>query len=203
MGAAHDRLLESDSGSVSDIAVQVGYTHLGRFAADYRRRFGQLPSATRQQARSSRRILMAPLAAPPGRDRPSLLLLPLRTETAAERLVAEGMNEQIAATLTKSHVASVRLASSYDAPRLQHNLHTSDARYCLTGRLRLAGDRARVTVRLIDVSTDRHVWGDSFDGYVAEFLTLEDRVTDGVLCGVVAGITQSRSRMCRPSRLKV
>jgi tetratricopeptide (TPR) repeat protein len=101
------------------------------------------------------------------------------------------MNEQIAATLTKSHVIAVRLASSCDAPRLQRNLHTSDARYCLTGRLRLAGDRARVTVRLVDVSTDRHVWGDSFDGYVAEVLTLEDRVTDGVLCGVVAGITQS------------
>jgi AraC-like DNA-binding protein/TolB-like protein len=191
LGAAHNRLLEPDSGSVSDIAVQVGYTHLGRFAADYRRRFSQLPSATRQQALNSRRILVAPLTAPPGRNRPSLLLLPLRTETAAERLVAEDMNEQIAATLTKSHVASVRLASSCDAPRLQRNLHTSDARYCLTGRLRLAGDRARVTVRLIDVSTDRHVWGDSFDGCAAEFLTLEDRVTDGVLCGVVAGITQS------------
>jgi AraC-like DNA-binding protein/tetratricopeptide (TPR) repeat protein len=189
--AAHDRLMEPDSGSVSDIAVQVGCTHLGRFAADYRRRFGQLPSATRQQARDSQRMLVAPLAAPPGRDRPSLLLLPLRTETVAERLVAEDMHEQIAATLTKSHVASVHLASSYDAPRVQRNLHTSGARYCLTGRLRLAGDNARVTMRLIDVSTDRHVWGDSFDGCVAEFLTFEDHVTDAVLCGVVAGIAQS------------
>src|SRR5262249_16767323 len=122
--AAHDRLLEPGSGSVSDIALQVGYTHLGRFAADYRRRFGKLPSATRPQAHSSRRISVAPLAAPPGRDRQSLLLLPLRTETAAERLVAEDMNEQIAATLTKSHVIAVRLASSCDAPRLQRNLHT-------------------------------------------------------------------------------
>jgi AraC-like DNA-binding protein/tetratricopeptide (TPR) repeat protein len=191
LSAAHDLLLEPDSGSVSDIAVQVGYTHLGRFAADFRRRFGQLPSATRQQARSSRGILTAPVAAPPERDRPSLLLVPLRTETAAERLVAEDMIEQIAAALTKSHVASVRLANSCDAPRLQRNLHASDARYRLTGRLRLLGDCARVTVRLIDVSTDRHVWGDSFDGCIAEFLTLEDRVTDGVLCGVVAGITQS------------
>ena len=119
------------------------------------------------------------------------MLLPLRTETLAERLVAEDMLEQIAVTLSKSHVAWIRLASAHAASGLERNLRIRNARYCLTGRLRLAGDVARVTaICMIDVSTDRHVWGDSFDGSAIELLALENRVIDDVLCGVVAGITQ-------------
>jgi AraC-like DNA-binding protein len=41
-GAAH---------SVTATAVRWGFTHLGQFAASYRRRFGELPSQTRQRAR--------------------------------------------------------------------------------------------------------------------------------------------------------
>ena len=32
--------------SVSDIAYECGFTHLGRFADQYRRRFGALPAET-------------------------------------------------------------------------------------------------------------------------------------------------------------
>lgn len=42
-----DELLNSDSGtSVSAVATHWGFLHFGRFAADYRRRFGELPSLT-------------------------------------------------------------------------------------------------------------------------------------------------------------
>jgi AraC-like DNA-binding protein len=37
---------DPDSTTVTDIAFDHGFTQLGRFAADYRRRFGELPSAT-------------------------------------------------------------------------------------------------------------------------------------------------------------
>ena len=49
---AHRRLLDPAFGhrSVSDIAADAGFTHLGRFAAAYRRRYGTTPS----QARGSR-----------------------------------------------------------------------------------------------------------------------------------------------------
>ena len=59
------------------------------------------------------------------------------------------------------------------------------------GRLALSGERARVTVRLIDVAADRHVWGDSFDGLAREPFVMQDRVAEGVLCGVVPALTQA------------
>ncbi|GGB34553.1 transcriptional regulator [Flexivirga endophytica] len=44
---AHRALLSDPQASVADIAWTVGFTHLGRFAAAYRERFGQTPSRTR------------------------------------------------------------------------------------------------------------------------------------------------------------
>ncbi|MGQ0656359.1 MAG: AraC family transcriptional regulator [Betaproteobacteria bacterium] len=51
---ARDELLGAQPGSVSEIAVRWGFTHLGRFAAEYRRRFGESPSSTRMRARRER-----------------------------------------------------------------------------------------------------------------------------------------------------
>ncbi|EJC83382.1 LOW QUALITY PROTEIN: DNA-binding domain-containing protein, AraC-type [Rhizobium leguminosarum bv. trifolii WSM2297] len=45
MLAAHRDLLEPGTRqSVADVAIRWGFTHLGRFSAEYRKRFGQLPS---------------------------------------------------------------------------------------------------------------------------------------------------------------
>ncbi|WP_064696884.1 helix-turn-helix transcriptional regulator [Rhizobium aegyptiacum] len=47
MLAAHRDLLESGAKqTVADIALRWGFVHLGRFAAEYKKRFGQLPSQT-------------------------------------------------------------------------------------------------------------------------------------------------------------
>lgn len=45
----------ADSGAVStvtDVATRWGFTHLGRFAVDYRNRFGESPSSTLRAHRS-------------------------------------------------------------------------------------------------------------------------------------------------------
>ncbi|MBY3173820.1 AraC family transcriptional regulator [Rhizobium leguminosarum] len=45
MAAAHRDLLESDARqAIADVALKWGFMHPGRFAAEYRKRFGQLPS---------------------------------------------------------------------------------------------------------------------------------------------------------------
>ncbi|NNG68366.1 AraC family transcriptional regulator [Rhizobium laguerreae] len=47
MVAAHRDLLESEANQgIAEVALRWGFTHLGRFAAEYRKRFGQLPSQT-------------------------------------------------------------------------------------------------------------------------------------------------------------
>lgn len=49
---ARQRLLLAETVvSVSDIALSCGFSHLGRFAADYKRRFGESPSETARRVR--------------------------------------------------------------------------------------------------------------------------------------------------------
>jgi transcriptional regulator GlxA family with amidase domain len=50
-----DELLSETAGQVSEIASRWGFAHLGRFAAEYRRRFGECPSVTRARGLLSRR----------------------------------------------------------------------------------------------------------------------------------------------------
>ena len=125
-----------------------------------------------------------------GRERPSLLILPLRTETLQESLEARDLSERLAATLSRMRIASVTLA--HPSRCLAMNAlqpRNAGTEYCLLGRLTQRGERTRVVVRLVDVAADRHVWGDSFDGSVSDPFQLQDRVVDGVLCGVVSHIS--------------
>src|SRR5579863_1486560 len=50
LNAARSELLEASSrDSIADIATRCGFSHLGRFATEYRRLFGEMPSATKQR----------------------------------------------------------------------------------------------------------------------------------------------------------
>lgn len=54
LNAAQRALLRPEKGaSVTAVASQYGFTHFGRFAAAYRRQFGELPSATFARARGA------------------------------------------------------------------------------------------------------------------------------------------------------
>jgi transcriptional regulator GlxA family with amidase domain len=51
LDAVNDELEAADpSASVTGVALKWGFVHLGRFAQDYRRRFGRLPSETLRRA---------------------------------------------------------------------------------------------------------------------------------------------------------
>ncbi len=195
LSTARSELLREEScDKISDIAVRCGFSHLGRFASEYQRLFEESPSATRQRVKRQaiRRAVgngATSSVYTPRREKPSLVILPLSTESLLERLQARDISERIAATLSRTIVASVALADqsrtlSTQAPRPRN----AGAEFCLLGRLTQRGDRVRVIIRLVDVLADRHVWGDSFDGSADDPFDLEARVVDGVQCGVVSKI---------------
>jgi len=144
--AARQEILQAGAASVADIAMRFGCPHLGRFAADYRKCFGETPSATYQLARAQRHeTTTRPEAALVGQQqprhyRPSLLVVPFHTETAAERAMAEALVEHLAATLARTQAATVRMGFAGQARALSQDRRSAGADYCLMGRLALSGD---------------------------------------------------------------
>jgi AraC-like DNA-binding protein len=197
--AARAQLQQSEGTiSISEIASRCGLTHLGRFATEYRRAFGALPSATlRRRAIASTDKGNAgndcrASAAPPfvARQRPSLIILPLRTETLQERQIAQELMEQLAATISRTSVASVTFADPTVAilrRTVRSPRERANTEYCLHGRLVQRDPRIRVTLWLLDTE-GRHVWGDSYDGTTDGAFDLLRKVVDGAVCGVVPGI---------------
>ncbi len=178
--------------AISEIALSCGFTHLGRFATEYKRAFGESPSATRQRVRGRRPDGPSPAVPVAWHDKPALLIVPFRTETIQEQLEARDLIERLGATLSRMRIASVTLAHPPGALAFRSaRQRNGGTHYALMGRLRRVDDRTRVIARLIDVDADRHLWGDSFDGSASDPFALQDRVVDGVLCGAVSSITDA------------
>jgi AraC-like DNA-binding protein/tetratricopeptide (TPR) repeat protein len=143
-------LSDCEQASVTEIATGCGFAHLGRFATEYHRRYGESPSTTLRRTRRG----STPSAAPfpiltTALERPTIALFPFERAGQGPPC-AEGFEEEVAGALWRLHW--IRVA----AP--------AQARYHLRGRVREDGDRVRVTTRLIDAATNGYVWAAAWDG---------------------------------------
>ena len=226
LAAVRDRLLAEATGiSVTEVAQAYGFTHFGRFSAQYRRCFGEAPSATLRRARvansSERRVMRSSgdgearalsldssRSALPLRARPSIAVVPgqVSSREFTHHWFAESVAEGIAAALGSVRSLSLLVprpprAAMRDPQRLARDL---GARYFLTTRTIHAGVQLRVVVLLADTATGHHVWGDSYDGTSDDLFELQNRLIEGVVRAVLPGIRGSeidRARRARPQDL--
>jgi TolB-like protein len=207
LAAVREQLLSAVADvSVTEIAARNGFSHFGRFAAQYRRCFGETPSSTLRRACSPESNSAPSLNKPPplvrnSRERPSLVILPLRTATIDHIFFAESLAEGLACALSSARSLSVTLARSPNVAslNLQRLARENSARYCLTGRVSQAGERLRVIICLLDAANERHLWGDSFDGRTNDLFELQDRVTEGVVLAILPNVRKPRSSAPRES----
>jgi AraC-like DNA-binding protein/tetratricopeptide (TPR) repeat protein len=147
---ARRELLQGLSGEkVMDVAVRCGFPHFGRFAVEYRRRYGETPSQTLNR----QVVLAATLAAMPPLFVPScqrLTLVFARIEAApAHAEIASHIADDLKVALVRAGIAVMR------------DLRL--ARYHLTGAIRGSGPHLRLLLHLSDGETGRQLWADRAD----------------------------------------
>ena len=222
LAAARACLLEgSNDTSVTEVSARFGFGHFGRFAQDYRRHFGEMPSETLRRSRLERRERESrprnralydtgsiPAAPSSLRDRPSIAVLPLQNSATDPdcRAFGEYVAEGIATVLCRVRSLSVTVPKPFRVRMADPQKAARDVgtRYLLTGRIAQTGNRVRVNIRLLDAETDVHVWGDTYDGLIKDLFELADRVTGGVMRAILPQIRGSeieRARRKHPENL--
>jgi AraC-like DNA-binding protein/tetratricopeptide (TPR) repeat protein len=175
----------SNRESVTSIAVRHGFSHLGRFAGQYRRAYGEPPSATRRNATATSSPAGNALASPaPRSERLELVIIPFAAPpllASAASLVGEG----IAAAICGDTAVSVL------PQRAPERWRDIDARYVLRGRVVEAGERLRVVAALVDAAGGRHLWGDAWDGRASDAFAIVDRAVAGAARAIPSAIRKA------------
>ncbi|MGG5817507.1 helix-turn-helix domain-containing protein [Falsiroseomonas sp. HW251] len=192
LAAAREALARPAAGAtVTDVALAHGFDHHGRFAAAYRQRFGEPPSATLARGRAEAAARMA--APTVARHAPTLVVSPPGLPAGAraeDRALAESLAQHLVAALSRGTGLAVSLARPGERGR-------DGARYGLDGLVVRVAGRLRLVLRLLDRGDGTHLWGDAFDGEAIDPLDLQDRAVGAALDAVGARIEGSEIALAR------
>ena len=67
------------------------------------------------------------------------------------------------------------------------------ARWLVTGSARIAGDRLRLYVQLVDGEDGRHVWAERFDCHAIDLLAIEDEVVRAIVCTLAGQVERAQT----------
>lgn len=131
-----------------------------------------------------------------GFARPTIAVLPFTPLSGEpeEHWLAAGLASDVVAALSRFRWFSVFAPTPYlfaaDAPSAAGRLAAkTGVRYGVCGTVRLAGDRLRVNVNLIEIATGACLWANRFDGAVEDALTLQDSIA-ATIAGSVEPVLQ-------------
>jgi TolB-like protein/DNA-binding winged helix-turn-helix (wHTH) protein/Flp pilus assembly protein TadD len=153
-----------------------------------------LPSLAWKTAAFVLVVLMASLTAwkfyPWNRPSPvirSLAVLPLESlsNDASQDYFADGMTDELISDL--GQISALRVISRTSVmgykhvrkplPQIARELNVDAV---VEGTVLRSGDRVRITAQLIDASTDKHLWSQSYEGEVRDTLALQNKVARAV-----------------------
>ncbi len=126
----------------------------------------------------------------------SIVVLPMENLSgdAAQDYFADGMTDELIASLAK--VSSLRVISRTTAmeykgtheslEKIANDLH-ADA--VVEGTVLRSGDRVRITAELVQVSTDRHLWAETYESPLGDVLALQNRVASAIVSQIRIKLT--------------
>lgn len=140
--------------------------------------------------------------------RPAVLFLPFEalSRSHEDALLASGLCEDIRTTLAcwRSFPVVGPEALGGATGDIQHLAASVDASYAVTGSVRRAGNRARVVARLIDASSGRELWSQTFDGDLEDVFEFQDELSRRIVSQIepeISHATAQRIPVARPKDL--
>lgn len=136
----------------------------------------------------------------------SLVVLPLE-DLSGEKdqdYFADGMTDELIASLAKIRqlrVISRTSAMAYKGTRkplseIAHELHVDAV---VEGTVLRAGNRVRITAELVQVSTDRHLWAETYESEIGNILTLQSHVASAIVNEIRINLTpEEQKRLATP-----
>jgi TolB-like protein len=122
---------------------------------------------------------------------PSIAVLPFANHgsIAEDGYFADGVVEDIITALSRfKSFAVVSRGASFALRDRGADVLTAAAhlgvRYALEGSIRRSGDRLRLNAQLFDAASRRQLWGERYEGGLADIFAFQDRITESVV-GVV------------------
>jgi adenylate cyclase len=120
-------------------------------------------------------------------DKKRIAVLPFAniSRDSADEYFADGMTEEIIATMSRISGLKVIARTSVmgykgGQKKISEVARELDVGSILEGSVRKVGDRARVTVQLIDSETSEHVWAESYDRDLKDVLAIQSDISTTV-----------------------
>lgn len=135
-------------------------------------------------------------------ERPGLAVLPFAnlSPDPENAYFADGLHEEILATLARASGLRVISRTSVEEYRdtkrnLREIADALDVTLILEGSVRRDGDNLRLTLQLIDGTTDEHLWAETYDRKFHDALELQRAVAQQVVAEIGARFTPAEQRL--------
>jgi adenylate cyclase len=117
-------------------------------------------------------------------DMPSIAVLPFDnlSEDPKQEYFSDGLSDQIISSLSKiPHLFVIARNSTFTYKgkpvKVQKVAEDLGVRYVLEGSVQRSADRVRITAQLIDATTGRHKWSESYDRDLEDIFAIQDDIT--------------------------
>jgi TolB-like protein/DNA-binding winged helix-turn-helix (wHTH) protein/Tfp pilus assembly protein PilF len=141
-----------------------------------------------------------------GRSRnKSLVVLPIENLSGDkdQEYFADGMTDDLITNLAK--IRSLRViprstAMAYKGARkpLSQIARELNVDAVFEGTVLRVGDRVRITAELVQVSTDRHLWAETYESQMGDILALQNRVSSAIVNEIRINLTpEDQERLAR------
>jgi class 3 adenylate cyclase/TolB-like protein/Flp pilus assembly protein TadD len=148
-------------------------------------------------------------ARPPASAKPTAAVLPFinLNADASEDYLADGIAEDITTVLAKNRWLTVIARNPAFAFRGSRESLRSigqklGADYLVTGSVRKAGSRFRITVQVVDAASEQSVWSERFDRDASDIFELQDDISQNVASRIEAelGLVEQKKAERRPRK---